>query len=1227
MRIILISTLLCLGFAVLVKGQNQPVLTAQEKRFPTSFIENKGQWHENVQFITSLSANGKLYLEKKAITFQLLHPDDLPHLHDLVYPDHKHPNCTGHSPSIRGQNYKVTFLNALEAQLHPIDQRPEYYNYIIGDDPAKWQSEIHSYEAVLYKNLYSNIDLKYYHKSNFFKYDFIIKKGGRTEDIQMHYDEDVSLKIEDGNLLVQTCVDTIVEMKPYAYQVFNGQKREITCNYIVNNNIVSFNLPNGYDKTLELIIDPVVVASTLSGTAASDHFGNFGHTGTYDNFGNLYAGGIAFGVGYPTTTGAFQLEYEDGTTDYCISKYTQDGSTLIYATYIGGERAEYPHSIIVDQNQQLYIYGTTTSDDFPTTTNGYQRNFSGMTDIVISKLNSTGTTLFGSTYMGGTSRDGRIASSATNNYGDIYRGEIILDPQGNVYVASCTSSEDIPTTAGALDNDLNVIYDPGQVKQDGIVFKMNSDLSLLLWSTYLGGDNTDMAMGLRLDDQQNVYVSGTAGGSNFPMPPGGAQASFLGVNDAFLVKLASDGSQVLAGTFWGTDQEDQGFFLDIDEKNNVHFVGQTLGNILVTPGTYVHNPGSRQFVAAFTPNLDQVVYSTVIGSGPGTPPAPGTDEEYDFAPVAFMVDKCDYIYLSGYYGTDALPLTPDAIDTNDDAFYLAVLEPDATGLSFGSFFGNANHVDGGTSRFDKAGIVYQTVCSCDQGNRILNTLPNAWATTQNNDCDAGIFKIDFERNTVTSAAAALPAASGCAPFTVDFQFTGQDAESVYWDFGDNSTSTTVNPTHTFQDAGSYVVTIIAESPTACNFSDTSYMFIDVLDGQSQKTDTFSCELNPILIYVNILNASYVWQDGSTGSSMIADSSGTFWVDISLGPCSRRDSFEVLFSPSAFLNLESEYNGCHGQCLGAITATPTADPSGLSYLWSNQQITNEINGLCPGIYDLTVFDSDGCSNIFSSEVTEPDPINFDIEERDIPCFGETSGLINIINIFGGVPPYRFRHQYSNFSDTTLYNNLPADTYIISMMDTVGCLLNDTIEITQPPSFMVNAGNDQEVELGDPAFLNGYISMMNGLEHYWVSGDSLECEECLFQRFLPTLSGWHYLIGKNENGCTEIDSVFINVLPIKNEFIPNAFTPNGDGLNDRITVFANKAATEVLIFRIFDRWGEMVYEGKNFPPNDPQFGWDGSYKGKPLNPAVFTYYAEVAYLDRTVAFVKGDITLLR
>src|SRR5690606_11570860 len=216
------------------------------------------------------------------------------------------------------------------------------------------------------------------------KYDFILQPGASPHLIQIEY-AGVKPKINaEGQIAISTSVGDVLESKPFAYQIIDGAISKVECRYVLSRNTLGFELGE-YDTTRDLVIDPELIFSTFSGSLAD----NFGYSATYDSQGYLYSGSSVFGTGYPVTTGAYQAAWAggqgqgtNGGTDIAITKFSLDGTSLVYSTYLGGAKDELPHSLIVNENDELYMYGTSGSSNFPTTATAFQSTFAGGTPFV-----------------------------------------------------------------------------------------------------------------------------------------------------------------------------------------------------------------------------------------------------------------------------------------------------------------------------------------------------------------------------------------------------------------------------------------------------------------------------------------------------------------------------------------------------------------------------------------------------------------------------------------------------------------------------------------------------------------------------------------------------------------------------------------------------------------------------------------------------------------------------
>jgi len=809
------------------------------------FIENKGQWNQDVLYRGSIPG-GDIYILKNKLKY-------------VFYPsrrnNHEHGVPTESGAALRAQTrlkelaqaVEVLFIGANEKSVIKSQEPfPESINYIKENDPDRWVTDAGAFAEVTISDLYPGIDLKLYSTVNGLKYDFVLKPGANPANIQMQYQGQDFLQIENDQLLFGTLFGMVHESRPVCFSEDKGVRKEVNAVFQQNDQVVSFALDR-YDTSKQIIIDPELIFSTYSGSFAD----NWGFTATFDDAGNLYSGGIVDDVGYPVTTGVFQPEH-GGEWDVGILKYTPDGKDLIYATYLGGSFAETPQSIIVNGQGDLVIYGTTSSPDFPMTGTSYNAVFSGGdsisnsteatdtprlvggvpfangSDLFVAILSSDGKSLKGATFVGGTGNDGLMERTRplTKNYGDEFRGEVIVDGSNNIYVASNTSSLDFPIVGG-----WQTTYGGGY--NDGIVMKLSPDASQLLWSTYVGGSGMDALFSVKVDKMGNVFAAGGSISVDFPATAGTLKTSKPSDTDidGVLVKISSDGSQLLRSTFLGTSSYDQVYCLEIDASDRVYVLGQTQGTYPVTAGVY-SNPNSGQFIHKISNDLDATFFSTVIGSGTRSP---------NFSPTAFLVNECENIFLSGWGGalnqsnlgyiggsTLSLPTTSNAyLKTTDGSdFYLMVLLQDARQLLYGSYFGeygHADHVDGGTSRFDKRGIIYQSVCGGCGGSSGFPTWPfDVWSPFNNSDnCNNAAFKFDlaalkaiFETDTEDFTNRGIRA--GCYPFTLVFLNESIGGENFFWDFGEGTTTDQEDSiTITYENPGIYPVVLTATDINTC----------------------------------------------------------------------------------------------------------------------------------------------------------------------------------------------------------------------------------------------------------------------------------------------------------------------------------------------------------------------------------------------------------------------------
>ncbi len=819
-----------------------------------TFIENKGQWPQTVKFSASIPG-GRLFIENNTLTYSFTDPTytgkNVAHSHLL--------NNTGLLTKKEYHALKVEFLNTNNnLQTKGVEPTITKYNYFFGSDETKWATEAKGYPKVVINNLYEGISLEISSDTDKLKYDFIIAPGANPNCIQMQYDGTLAMKINDETLHITTPYQLLTEVIPASYAICGDIARNVKTNYKLEGKVVSFELSH-VESEESIVIDPLLIFSTYSGSVAN----NWGNTATYDDFGNGYSGGMTksdrggnYLGEFPATAGAFQTE-SGGGWDVAILKYDSAGQNLLYATHLGGGGTDVPQSLIVNENGELLILGITGSNDFPVTSNAYDQSFNGGvnyqllggvdfptgSDLFIAKLSSDGSQLLASTYIGGSSNDGWLESEnpLAKNYGDESRGDINFDSQGNILVSSRTASNDFPTNNG-YDNS----YGGGSV--DGVVFKFSPNLDNLQWSTFLGGTGADVALSIKLDSLDNIFVAGGTTSADFPTTSNTFNPSYLGNADGWIAHITKQGDSLLSSTFIGTSTYDQVFFLDLDANGDVYIAGQTLGSYPITSGVFSQGT-TGQFIHKLTPDLQTSLFSTIVSANNRTLPS--------ISLTAFLVNDCDNIYLAGWgsplinfssednnnfkLNTANLPITQDAFQSNSDgsSFYLMVLSGDASELLYATHLGDANssvHVDGGTSRFDKHGLVYHSVCASCFGDSMFPTTEGAWSQVNGSiGCNNAFFKFDLAslkaRIQTNNLALDNPGLSGgCLPLHIAFENLSIGGDLYEWDFGDGSTRVTTTldtVVHQYTEAGTYQIRLRASDVNTCISEDFAYATIIV----------------------------------------------------------------------------------------------------------------------------------------------------------------------------------------------------------------------------------------------------------------------------------------------------------------------------------------------------------------------------------------------------------------
>ncbi len=380
--------------------------------------------------------------------------------------------------------------------------------------------------------------------------------------------------------------------------------------------------------------------------------------------------------------------------------------------------------------------------------------------------------------------------------------------------------------------------------------------------------------------------------------------------------------------------------------------------------------------------------------------------------------------------------------------------------------------------------------------------------------------------------------------------------------------------------------------------------------------------------------SYLWENGQTAKQNTQLSAGNYRVTLSDSKgCTAVAVTEVQQPEKLELSFQNQPILCANDSIGVLKASVKGGIPSYTYLWDNGQTTADIKELGPGNYTLQVNDQNGCVLVDSAAISQPNGMIVSAETTDLECFGGHDGRISLF-VSGGIIPYRYSLNNGNFSGSSVFLALGAGNYSLQVRDGNGCIAVTSATIGQPLPVQVTVGMDIPLVLGDSLLITSTVNNAFGITIFeWRSAlvDAFTCEEvpdCEDIWVSPVSTNTYYLKVTDENGCTGNDEIKVTVEKPRGVFVPTGFTPNGDLENDLLIVHGkSKQVTKVLTFKIFDRWGELIYEDQNFSVNDNTRGWDGNFRGKPCDPAVFGWVLEAEYQDGFTELLRGNVTLIR
>mgnify|MGYP000075835260 CR=1 FL=1 len=366
--------------------------------------------------------------------------------------------------------------------------------------------------------------------------------------------------------------------------------------------------------------------------------------------------------------------------------------------------------------------------------------------------------------------------------------------------------------------------------------------------------------------------------------------------------------------------------------------------------------------------------------------------------------------------------------------------------------------------------------------------------------------------------------------------------------------------------------------------------------------------------------------------------GTYRIDVvDSSPFEISGSFQVVVAQPEPVDIElllSEYNqfnvSCASETDGFINGIVTGGIPPYSYTWSNGSRLDGIDELGAGTYSLTVTDANGCTASAEATLIEPEGLAVALSVTDPLCFGDEAGVVSVDSVAGGVTPYVYGIDGSPMSGSPLFTNLTIGSHLIQVQDANGCTDLQEIVVNQPEELIVDLGDDIDLELGESVELYAETTNDDMIAQYIWRIDTAarpSCLDCVAPLITPQVTMSYFVTVIDENNCEASDQITVFVDKDRDVYIPNVFSPNGDGSNDVFTIFAGPEVTRINSFQVYNRWGEPMYEIYDFPANDPIYGWDGTHRGELMNGGVYIYVAEIEFVDGVVELYKGDIVLMR
>lgn len=1059
------------------------------------WVENAGQWQEEVLFYAPTFSGNVIINKAKEILYAL--PVD----------------------STSGYVLKERFVGTTKQHMtqapYGEERTTTHFNYFIGKDATSWQTNVPAYEVLNMGEIWEGVALKLNAHSNNVEKLFYVTPNAAPSSIQIEVDGAEQLQLsQNGELIVITPVGPLRYSAPVAYQWIHGEKQLVKVAYqIKGKNSYSFTVAD-YDLNYELIIDPLL-ASTFIGDGGND----WGNALAVDESGNVFVTGYTWSDNFPTTAGSYSEPF-NGVKDAYVSKFSNDLSTLLVSTFIGGSSWENGLAITVESTGEVIVSGATGSANFPIAGAAYDNTYNGgSNDVFVCKFDNDLSTIIASTFIGGGDDD--------------YGYDLTLDQAGNVFVTGRTESTDYPSTGG-----FDATFNGGF--EDVFVTKLNNGLSALLASTYIGGSTDEGADAIVTDDAGNVFISGFTYSDDFPTAGMAYDSTHNGSGDIFVAKFNNNLSVLSAATFIGGTNFEESHAIALDSSQNVFIAGYTgSAEYPSTPGVYdeAFNGNHDAIITKLNNELSEILASTFIGGA-------NDDDCY-----GLVIEGAENVFIAGISFSTDYPMTGNAFDDTHNG------ERDI-------FFSRLS--------FDLSELLESTY---------LGGNDNDWALDLTIDNAGSVF-------------------IGGGTYSGDFPIQGSPYDDSY---------------NEREDA-------ILAKIVGCgvnDFCDPSTAFGSVLLNVEQDTAfTQGC--------------SATASPGPMGEGSCFDfPAATVWYRFS----SETDMDCIKISIDSDELPQPQMAIFEGDCPEDSASLPFACDIGAGgELAIHMGVEDKVT------YYIAVSDATGAEGYFDLyiENSPADALSLDVMANDLQCFESNDGIIDLaVNNGTGVITYDWNTDTLDGTVTT--NTLAIGTYMVTVTDENNCVdQTDTIVITQPDQIFVEVeldAQDNVVLYGDtmtafaiPSIDEEAVASITWFPTYALVENGTN--GLLEQAMSPLSNGELMVIMEDTSGCIAVDSTIMIVSTQFPFYIPNIFNPESRDIQNAIfRPFGTNKIQNVNFMRIFNRWGMLVYERRDFPIYDESAGWDGSFEGNRLDPGVYLYSLEMTFINGSVKQYSGDVTLVR